>query len=119
VPAGLFEFVQGCTIIGIGCVRSADTNNDFWYCLATADTKKTTFFISFKWYRPGERIPKMAYQPISKTFSIVVTLGAARASSDLHGGGRGVHSLISFSLGGGLAPVLKRWWSWVTLVVGE
>jgi hypothetical protein len=53
VPAGLFEFVQGCTIIGIGCVRSADTNNDFWYRLAIADTKKTAFFISFKWCRPG------------------------------------------------------------------
>jgi hypothetical protein len=29
-------------------------------------------FISFKWYQPGGPIPKMAYQPIPKTFSVVV-----------------------------------------------
>jgi hypothetical protein len=46
-----------------------------------------------------------------------IEFGAARASGGLHGGGRGVHDFSGFSLGGGLAPVLKRWWSWVTLVV--
>jgi hypothetical protein len=46
-------------IIGIGCVRSADT-------------KETLFFISFEWYRPGGPVLKMAYQPIAKTYSIVV-----------------------------------------------
>jgi hypothetical protein len=33
----LFESVHGCTIIGTSCVRSADTNNDFWYRLATIE----------------------------------------------------------------------------------
>jgi hypothetical protein len=31
------------TLIGIGCLKPADTNNDFWYRLAIANTKKTTF----------------------------------------------------------------------------
>jgi hypothetical protein len=48
-------------IIGIDCVRSVDINNDFLYRLATGDTKKTSFIIK-----------KMAYQPISKTYFVVV-----------------------------------------------
>jgi hypothetical protein len=45
----LLESVQDCIIIDIGCVRLADINNDFWYRLVTTD-KKTSFFVSFKWY---------------------------------------------------------------------
>jgi hypothetical protein len=60
------------TLIGIGCLKSADTNNYFLYRLATADTKKTSFFILYKWYRPGGPIPKIPYQPILQTYSVVV-----------------------------------------------
>jgi hypothetical protein len=35
-------------IIGIGCVRTADTNNYYWYQLATTDTKNVQFFISYR-----------------------------------------------------------------------
>jgi hypothetical protein len=68
----LFESVHNCIIIGIDCVRSADTNNDFWYRLATTDTQKTAFFVSFKWYRSRGPIPKMACQLIPKMFFVVV-----------------------------------------------
>jgi hypothetical protein len=47
--------------ICVGWLKPVDTNNDFWYRLAIADTKKTSFFVSFKWYRSGGPIPKMAY----------------------------------------------------------
>jgi hypothetical protein len=66
----LFKSLQGCTIIYIGCVRSADTNNNFCYRLITPDIKMTSFFISFKWYQPGEPISKMTYQPIPNTFCV-------------------------------------------------
>jgi hypothetical protein len=36
------------TLIGIGCLKPADTNNYFWYQLKTTDTKRTFFFVSFK-----------------------------------------------------------------------
>jgi hypothetical protein len=50
------------TLIGIGCLKPA----------ATADTKKTSFFVSYKWYRSGGPIPKIPYQPILQTYSVVV-----------------------------------------------
>jgi hypothetical protein len=43
---------------------TADTNNYFWYRLETVDTKKTSFFISYKWYRHDGPVPKIPYQPI-------------------------------------------------------
>jgi hypothetical protein len=49
------------TLIGIGCLKPADT-------------KKTSFFISYKWYGP---IPKIAYQPILQTYSVVVCVHRA------------------------------------------
>jgi hypothetical protein len=36
------------TLIDIGCLNIADTNNYFWYRLETDDTKKTSFFVSYK-----------------------------------------------------------------------
>jgi hypothetical protein len=36
----------------------------YWYRLETSDTKKTSFFISYKWYQPDGSIPKIPYQPI-------------------------------------------------------
>jgi hypothetical protein len=60
------------TLIGISCLKLADTNNYFWYRLAAADTKKSSFFVSYKWYRPGGPISKIPYQPILQTYSIVV-----------------------------------------------
>jgi hypothetical protein len=51
--------------MGLSCVRSVNTNNDY---------PKDLIFISFKWYRPGRPIPKMACQSIQKTFSVVVSL---------------------------------------------
>jgi hypothetical protein len=38
------------TLIGIDCLKQADTNNYFWYRLKTTDTKKTSFFVSYKWW---------------------------------------------------------------------
>jgi hypothetical protein len=73
------------TLIGIGCLKPADTNNDFLYRLvivdtnnnflyqlATVDTKKTLFFISYKWYRPDRLIPKILYHLILQSYSVVV-----------------------------------------------
>jgi hypothetical protein len=36
------------TLIGIGYLKPADTNNDFWYRLATVDIKNTSFFLLYK-----------------------------------------------------------------------
>jgi hypothetical protein len=33
------------TLIDIGCLNATDTNNDFWYQLATTDIKKYLFYI--------------------------------------------------------------------------
>jgi hypothetical protein len=41
------------TLISITCFKPADINNYFWYQLETDDTKKTSFFILYKWYRLG------------------------------------------------------------------
>jgi hypothetical protein len=35
-------------LIGIGCNKTADTNNDFWYRLTTVNIKKASFFVSYK-----------------------------------------------------------------------
>jgi hypothetical protein len=47
------------TLIGIGCLKPADT-------------KKTSFFVSYKWYRPGGPISKIPYQSILQIYSVVV-----------------------------------------------
>jgi hypothetical protein len=60
------------TLIVIGCLKSADINNDFWYQLTTVDTKKISFFVSYKWYRSVGLIPKIAYQSILQTYFVVV-----------------------------------------------
>jgi hypothetical protein len=36
------------TLIGIDYLKAANTNNYFWYRLETTDTKKTSFFVSYK-----------------------------------------------------------------------
>jgi hypothetical protein len=54
---------------------SADQYNHYWYRLATTNTKKISFFISFKWYWPSGPIQKIAYQPIPKTHSVLVAPG--------------------------------------------
>jgi hypothetical protein len=47
------------TLIGIGCLKPDDT-------------KKISFFVSYKWYRPGGSISKISYQSILQTYSVVV-----------------------------------------------
>jgi hypothetical protein len=81
------------TLIGISCLKSADTNNDFWYRLATVDTKKTSFFVSYKWYRPGRLIPKIPYQSILQTYYVVVWL---KSQNPNH--------LLGYDAGFGLGP---------------
>jgi hypothetical protein len=39
---------------------------DYWYRSGTANTKYQSFFVSYKWYRPEQLIPKMGYQPTLK-----------------------------------------------------
>jgi hypothetical protein len=39
---------------------------DYWYRFGTANTKYQSFFVSYKWYRPEQLIPKMGYQPTLK-----------------------------------------------------
>jgi hypothetical protein len=77
------------TLIGIGCLKPADTNNYFQYRLATADTKKTSFFVSYKWYRSGGTIPKIPYQPILQTYSVVVPVATVPHIMDFEVGGAG------------------------------
>jgi hypothetical protein len=55
---------SGRALIGIDYLKTVDTNNFFLYRLKTADTKKTSFFISYKWYRPVRPISKISYQSI-------------------------------------------------------
>jgi hypothetical protein len=52
------------TLIGIGCLKSVDTNNYFWYPLEITDTKKTSFFVSYKWYRPAGPLQKIPVDSI-------------------------------------------------------
>jgi hypothetical protein len=46
------------TLIDIGCLKSVDT-------------KKISFFVSYKWYQ-SKPIPKIPYQSILQTYSVVV-----------------------------------------------
>jgi hypothetical protein len=47
--------------------------NDFRCRLGTTDIKNHSFFISYKWYRPEQSIPKIGYRLTLKTYSVVMS----------------------------------------------
>jgi hypothetical protein len=42
-PIPIMPWISARTLIVISYLKVADTNNNFWYRLATADTKKNSF----------------------------------------------------------------------------